>query len=256
VLAARSRAPAAVALARTHLGLGILFLTVAIPLEFSGYAVTLCWLGEALAIVALAETGSHAAMRLFGGMVLAVAFLSLLVDWIGGPSHPLAVAANMHFATSLIGAAVFAAVTRLNLGSERGLGRTYLAGFSAIAFSLTLVIAVSLEIHHYWFCGAGFFHDYCRGYGHTVQRSVDAGFTYSAWCMLYGAALMAVGFLRRSAFLRWQALVVLALSIGMVFLNGIGSESQVYRVLTFLALGVLLLGVSFAYQKDLLRLRS
>ncbi len=88
------------------------------------------------------------------------------------------------------------------------------------------------------------------------QRSVDAGFSYSAWCMLYGAALMTVGFLRRSAFLRWQALIVLALSIGMVFLNGIGSESQGYRVLTFLALGVLLLGVSFAYQKDWLRLRS
>jgi uncharacterized membrane protein len=178
------------------------------------------------------------------------------VDWIGGPSHPLAVAANMHFATSLIGAAVFAAVTRLSLGSERGLVRTYLAGFSAIAFSFTLLVAVSLEIRHYWFCGAGFFHDYCWGYGHAAQRSVYAGFSYSAWCMLYGAALMTVGFLRRSAFLRWQALIVLALSIGMVFLNGIGSESQGYRVLTFLALGVLLLGVSFAYQKDWLRLRS
>ena len=120
LLAARSRGPAAVALARTNLGLGILFLTVAIPLQFNGYVVTLCWLGEALAIVALAEAGSHAAMRLFGAMVLALAFFSLLVDWIGGPPHPLAVAANMHFATSLIGAAVFAAVTRLSLGSERG----------------------------------------------------------------------------------------------------------------------------------------
>jgi uncharacterized membrane protein len=256
LLAARSRALAAVALARTHLGLGILFLTVAIPLQFSGYVVTLCWLGEALAIVALAEAGSHAVMRLFGAMVLALAFLALVVDWIGVPPHPLPVVVNMHFATSLIGAAVFAAVTRLSLGSERGLSRTYPAAFSVIAFSLTLLVAVSLEIHHYWFCGAGFLLDYCGGYGHSKQRSVDAGFGYSAWCMLYGAALMTVGFLRRSAFLRWQALIVLALSIGMVFFNGIGSQSQGYRVLTFLALGVLLLGVSFAYQKDWLRLRS
>jgi uncharacterized membrane protein len=256
LLAARSHGPAAVALARTHLGLGILFVTVAIPLQFSGYVVTLCWLGEALVLVALAEAGSHAAMRLFGAMVLALAFWALFVDWSRGPSHPLAVVANMHFATSLIGAGVFAAVIRLSLGSERGLIRTYLAGFSAIAFSLTLLVSVSLEIHHYWFCGAGFFRDYCRGYGHFEERSVDAGFSYSAWCMLYGAALMTVGFLRRSAFLRWQALIVLALSIGMVFLNGIGSQSQGYRVLSFLALGVLLLGVSFAYQKDWLRLRG
>ncbi len=120
LLAARSHGPAAVALARTHLGLGILFLTVAIPLQFDGYVVTLCWLGESLAIVALAEMGSHAAMRLFGAMVLALAFWALLVDWFGRPPHPLAVVVNMHFATSLIGAAAFAAVTRLSLGSERG----------------------------------------------------------------------------------------------------------------------------------------
>jgi uncharacterized membrane protein len=256
LLAARSHGPAAVALARTHLGLGILFLTLAIPLQFDGYGVTLCWLGEALVLVALAEAGSHAAMRLFGALVLVLAFLALLVDWIGGPPHPLAVVANMHFATSLIGAAVFAAVIRLSAGSERGLIRTYLAAFSAIAFSLTLLVAVSLEIHHYWFCGAGFFRDNCRGYGHYEQRSIAAGFSYSAWCMLYGAALMTAGFLRHSAFLRWQALIVLALSIGMVFLNGIGSQSQGYRVLSFLLLGVLLLGVSFAYQKDWLRLRG
>ena len=130
LLSGRSRAPAAVALARTHLGLGILFLTVAIPLQFDGYVVTLCWLGEALAIVALAEAGSHAVMRLFGAVVLTLAFLALLVDWIGGPPHPLAVVANMHFATSLIGAAVFAASTRLSLGSERGVG----SGFGWPAF--------------------------------------------------------------------------------------------------------------------------
>ena len=74
--------------------------------------------------------------------------------------------------------------------------------------------------------------------------------------MLYGAALMAIGFVRRSAFLRWQALVLLALSVGKVFLNSVSLESQGYRVLSFLALGVLLLAVSFAYQKDWLRLRG
>ena len=64
---------------------------------------------------------------------------------------------------------------------------------------------------------------------------------------------MGLGFLRRSGFLRWQALVLLAFTIGKVFLNGVTQQSQGYRVLSFLALGVLLLVVSFAYQKDWLR---
>jgi uncharacterized membrane protein len=65
-----------------------------------------------------------------------------------------------------------------------------------------------------------------------------------------------VGFLRRSSFVRWQALVVLAFSIVRIFLNGVSQQSQGYRVLSFLALGVLLLAISFAYQRNWLRLRG
>jgi uncharacterized membrane protein len=263
-MAAALRAPAAVAMARTYLGMGVFFVTVAVSFEFHGYMVTLCWLGESLGLVALAKYGSHAAMRLFATAVLTLSAYALLVDWIGSTPQPLAVAANMHFATNLIGAAVFGAVTYLSLSElsahpspARAFGSwTYLAGFASVAFSLTLLVAVSLEIHHYWHCGAPFFRDFCAGYAQREHRDIAAGFSYSAWCMLYGSALMTVGFLRRSAFLRWQALVLLAFSIGMVFLNGVSHESQGYRVLSFLFLGVLLLAVSFAYQRDWLRLRG
>jgi uncharacterized membrane protein len=67
---------------------------------------------------------------------------------------------------------------------------------------------------------------------------------------------MAVGFLRRSAFLRWQALLLLMLSIGKVFLFDVSHLSEGYRVASFLGLGVLLLAVSLAYQRDWLALRS
>ena len=63
--------------ARTYLGLGVLFVTVAVPLQFHGYGVTLCWLGESLALVALAKAGSHAAMRVFGTAVLTLSAYSL-----------------------------------------------------------------------------------------------------------------------------------------------------------------------------------
>jgi len=263
-MAAAVRAPAAVAMARTYLGLGVFFVTVAVSLEFHGYMETLCWLGESLVLVALAKYGSHAAMRVYATALVTLSSFSLLLDWIASTPQPLAVVANMHFATNLIGAAVFAAVSYISLGElsahpspARGFGSwTYLAGFASVAFSLTVLVAVGLEIHHYWYCGAGFFRDFCGGYGQRERREIAAGFSYSAWCMLYGSALMATGFLRRSAFLRWQALVLLAFSIGMVFLDGVSHESQGYRVLSFLFLGVLLLAVSFAYQRDWLRLRG
>jgi len=82
-----------------------------------------------------------------------------------------------------------------------------------------------------------------------------AQFTYSAFFMLFGAVLLAAGFWRRSAFLRWQALVLVAATIGKVFLVDISELAEGYRILSFLGLGVLLLGVSFVYQRDLLKLR-
>ena len=83
-----------------------------------------------------------------------------------------------------------------------------------------------------------------------------AQFTYSAFFMAFGAALLAIGFWRRSPFLRWQALVLLAISIAKVFLFDISSLSEGYRILSFLGLGALLLAVSFVYQRDWLNLRS
>ena len=83
-----------------------------------------------------------------------------------------------------------------------------------------------------------------------------AEFSYSAWFMLFGAILLAVGFWRRSAFLRWQALVLLAVSVVKVFLLDMSQLSQGYRILSFLGLGALLLAVSFVYQRDWLNLRG
>jgi uncharacterized membrane protein len=240
-------------LSRTNLGLGIFLLTVAVPLEFDRPVVILCWLGEALALFVLARAHGHRVMRVFAAAVLIAAAFSLLVDWVAGTRQPLAVVANLRLVTNLVAAAVFAAVSRLSVDDAEN---RYLSGFSSIAFSLSVLVAVSLEIHHYWFCGAGFFRDFCGGYGQLERRSIVAGWDNTAWYMLYGAALMAAGFLRRSAFLRWQALGLLAFTIAKVFLNGVSQQSEGYRVLSFLALGVLLLAVSFAYQKDWLRLRG
>ena len=74
--------------------------------------------------------------------------------------------------------------------------------------------------------------------------------------MIFGAALLVLGFWRRSAFLRWQALVLLSAAIVKVFVVDVSQLSQGYRVLSFLVLGALLLAISFAYQKDWLGLRQ
>ena len=81
-------------------------------------------------------------------------------------------------------------------------------------------------------------------------------FTYSTLWMAYGAMLMVVGFWRRSAFVRWQALVLIAFTIGKVFLYDVSELDRGYRIVSFIVLGALLLAISFVYQRDWLRLSS
>jgi len=108
-----------------------------------------------------------------------------------------------------------------------------------------LLTSVSLAIHWLWRSTAG-----AQGAAAGEQLS------YSFWFMGFGAALVAIGFRRRVTALRWQGLVLLFLSIAKVFLWDIRSLHEAARVMSFLGLGLLLLAVSFVYQRDWLRLRS
>ena len=81
------------------------------------------------------------------------------------------------------------------------------------------------------------------------SRGIVRDFAWSALWMLYGAALMIVGFRRRAPFLRWLSLGLLAITVGKVFLYDLSALQRIYRILSFIGLGVLLLAISFAYQK-------
>jgi uncharacterized membrane protein len=68
---------------------------------------------------------------------------------------------------------------------------------------------------------------------------------------VYAAVLMLLGLRRKSAFLRWQSLALLGVVISKVFLFDLSVLPLGLRILSFLALGIVLMGVSFVYQRRL-----
>ena len=66
---------------------------------------------------------------------------------------------------------------------------------------------------------------------------------------LYAAGALAWGFLRSAPAVRYGALALLGLTVVKVFLVDLSAVRTAYRILSFLILGVVLLLVSFAYQK-------
>jgi len=242
-------------LSSLHLAIAVIFLTIAIPLEAHGRWITIGWLAEGAILLWLASRLNLLLLRALALFALALGFTALIVL---NPPVSETVLFNARFATYMTGVAAFAcsawiAVKAMRIATgESKSAWLYIAGASVIAVNVLLMTAVCLEIHSYWWS-----HIPARELGSAIiERRMYAQFTYSAWSMLFGAILLAVGFWKKSAFLRWQALILIAGSIGKVFLVDIEELSQGYRILSFLGLGVLLLTVSFAYQRDWLNLRA
>lgn len=239
-----------------HLTLAVTLLTIAIPLKTSGRWIVVGWLAEGVALLFVAgrlaaESGGLPSrlLRVLGAASLLIALLGIMTMpwWVSGTT---AMAFwNANFAAALVGLAAYAAAVWLALhAAEAGGGfptNREVAGGATIAFNLVAIVAVVREISDLWNRAAG-------GPEVELQRAL----AISAFLMLYGAALLAVGFWKRTAFVRWQALLVLVFTIAKVFVYDMRNLNEGYRAVSFLGLGLLLTAVSFAYQKDWLALRD
>jgi len=71
----------------------------------------------------------------------------------------------------------------------------------------------------------------------------------SAYWALLGFGLLLYGLLRNERRLRLAGFALLAVAIAKVFVFDLSTLESIYRVLSFIALGVLLLAAAFAYQR-------
>jgi uncharacterized membrane protein len=200
----------------------------------------------------LASRNQSRLLRVLAVLCLALGLCALVTI---NPNASLTPVFNQRFATYLVAIAACAFTAWIAVNAKADLETadfpwTSLVATAALAVNALILMAIGLEIHSYWWNLR-----WARGHDFEQYR-IYAQFTYSAWFMLFGAILLTAGFLRRSSFLRWQALVLLAFAIGKVFLVDVSELSQGYRILSFLGLGALLLGVSFVYQRDWLNLRG
>ncbi len=244
-----------------HLSLAVVFLTIAIPLKASGRWITIGWLAEGLALLWVsahlsgpapekADVSVHRILRRLAIAALILGFLGLLIQPFWLYSRINTAFLNPRFATSVFGIVALAASIAIALHARRQQDAAspswlQIAGAATIALNLVAVLACVRELEATW-----------RYTLVNPEADLQKSLAVSAFLMLYGAALLAVGFWKRSAFIRWQALVLLVFTIAKTFFYDLRDLSQGYRVLSFLGLGALLMAVSFAYQKDWLALRD
>jgi uncharacterized membrane protein len=230
-----------------HVAIAIAFITIAIPLKLDAQWITIGWLIESAVLLWISARTKVNFLR-----YLAVAALVLGIFRLLFYDHFRAetLLFNARFATYAIAIAVLGGIAYFGKrqASERELPLLQLA---VVALNLLALIALTWEASDYFDRQLALPGNYAA---HFRQVSLVQGFTYSAIWMIYGAMLMAVGFRTRSAFVRWQSLILIAFTTVKVFLYDVSQLGGSYRILSFIALGAILLGISFIYQRDWLKL--
>ena len=240
-----------------HLALAVGLITVAIPIRLEAHWITIGWFVEAAILLWLADRIKSDLLNIFALTALVLGVGRLLFWDNFGSGHLIF---NMRMAVYGVAIAVLGFVA-YNASKRNDDPARTIAAVAVVAMNALALVALSHEIADYYSQQTAAIHphpgswsiqDWARS--HSVQ--IARNFSYSALWMAYGAMLMVIGFRRGSAFVRWQALLLIAATIVKVFVLDTSQLDRIYRILSFVALGALLLAVSFAYQRDWLKLSS
>jgi uncharacterized membrane protein len=215
-------------LAAAHLAIALGFITLAIPLHFDRLWITIAWLAESAALLLIARRLRAAHQRVFdflGGLALVLGVFRLFfVDHFNADRLLL----NDRAAAYAMAIAVFAGIAYATRQTS-----VYKWKLSVFALNFLAITELTMELSNHF----------------RAARPFARDFSWSALWMFYGAMLMTIGFRRRQPYLRWLALALIGITIAKVFLYDIRELERAYRILSFIGLGVLLLAISFAYQR-------
>jgi len=233
---------------------------VAIPIRLDAHWITIGWFVEAGILLWVADRIHSEMLNVFAlaAVALGVARLLIIDDF-----YTMQLIFNMRMATYTIAVAVLGAVAWYASRRKDEAGRS-VAAIALVALNVVALIALSHEIADYyarqmtavWPLGVVRNQWIPASVADSRRIQIERDFTYSALWMAYGAMLMVVGFLRRSAFVRWQALLLIAATIVKVFIYDLSQLDRGYRIVSFIVLGMMLLAISFVYQRDWLQLSA
>jgi uncharacterized membrane protein len=240
-----------------HLAVALGFITVAIPIRLDAHWITIGWFVEAGVLLWVADRVQSEMLNIYAlaALVLGVARLLFIDNF-----HTTELIFNIRMATYTVAVAVLGAVAWYAARRTDEAGRT-VAASAVVALNVLALMALSHEVADYYARQMPVFRP---GYGQRYPTyasdwrriQIERDFTYSALWMAYGVMLMVVGFFRRSSFVRWQALMLIAATIVKVFVYDVSQLDRGYRIVSFIVLGALLLAISFVYQRDWLQLSA
>jgi len=218
-------------------GLALMFVTLAIPIRLDGRWITIAWAVEGMLLIWSGLRIQLPALRTAGFVLFAIAAGRLALI----PIPATQALWNARFATFAVVVACFAAACAFMKNSGATLDATESTTFAVLGIGANVYAIVAFSLEVWDFFGR------MRSLG--IDASLAQQLALSTFWLLYALGLLVAGMQKRSAPIRWQALALLAVVIVKVFLFDLSFLDRFYRIMLFLLLGVVLLLISFFYQR-------
>jgi uncharacterized membrane protein len=206
--------------------IALALVTGGVAITFTGHAITALWALEGAVLAFVGLQTRLGIVRLFAAVAFGCALLHLAIDF---PEGGAAFRNDRFVVLAIVAASFFgarAAFARWRNHAGDSESAFYLA---AEALGNVFVLAAfSLELY---------------SLAHQSQLPL------TLFWLLYGAALLALGVLRHAAFTRLEGFVSISLAVFKAFLVDLSEVDPGVRIVSFLALGVVLLGISYAYLR-------
>jgi uncharacterized membrane protein len=202
------------------------FLTLAIPIQFSGFRVTIAWVIQAAACAWLAHKFASSRLTFGAGILLVLVLVRLVV-------RDAEVHTNAFFNARLL---VFVVSAAGYLFAGWCLKEPVGAAFTYCTGHLILLAGLALEIYSWAERSAA-----------DIASAATTGI--SILTAVYALALIAAGAALCSALNRLFGLALLAVVIAKLYLIDVWALNRGFRILAFIGLGALLLLVSYLYSR-------
>lgn len=224
--------------------LGFALILFAPVVQWSGLSLARGWLFEGIALAAVGLGLRTPQARAAGLLALVLAVLAYADSAAGRPDLDAAFVSGW----ALTGLGVIIALAMWSLAPRLAQGKT---SWEEEIREVTVVAAVAL----FFIWGTleiSRFYD-LRQLGALAADQLGwrlaRDLSISGFWMAYAVALLSAGFALTRVPLRWAGLVMALIAAGKVLLYDLSNLSQLYRIVSFSLLAVVLLSLSFGYQK-------
>ncbi len=220
-------------------GLALTFVTLVIPVQLDGKWMTMAWAIEGAILIWVGVRAQVSHLRWAGLALFTVVASRLMLFPIHGVQPVLL---NQRFGLFAVVIICFVAALWRSRSLKSDLNEEERLAFGVVGLCANIVTlwALSCEVWDYW--SPSGFEDERRS---DLAQQLGLSLLWTT----YATALVAAGVRWRNTALRWQGLALLGLVALKVFLYDLSSLEAIYRIVSFMVLGLLLLGVSFFYQR-------